>query len=343
MKHYQNTLYVTIPDAYLAKEGETVAVKVQHETKLSVPLHTIGGIVCFGPVSCSPWLMQACAERDVFISFLSANGRFLARVQGPTKGNVLLRREQFRRADDLAASARMAYATVAAKIANCRTGLLRATRDRPDQDGTEALKRAAETLGNLVDKLTPEMPLDQIRGFEGDAGRVYFEVFDHLIVAQKEDFFFHGRNRRPPLDNMNALLSFLYTLLVHDVSGALQAAGLDPAVGYLHRDRPGRPGLALDMMEEFRPLLADRVALSLVNLRQVQGSGFRQTEAGGVEMDEATRKVVLVTWQKRKQEELIHPFLGERSPLALFPHIQALLLGRYLRGELDLYPAFIWK
>jgi CRISPR-associated protein Cas1 len=264
-------------------------------------------------------------------------------VQGPVSGNVLLRREQYRRADDPAASAAIARTMVAAKIANARTVLLRAARDHPDGGGAGAIAEAARRLEDGINQLTADLPLDAVRGLEGDASRAYFAVFDHLITAQKDAFFFRGRTRRPPLDNMNALLSFLYALLASDAASALEAVGLDPAVGSLHRDRPGRPGLALDLMEEFRAFLADRVALSLVNLRQVSASGFRRAEAGGVEMDDATRKELLVAYQKRKQEEITHPFLGERTTVGLLVHLQAMLLARHLRGDLDGYPPFIWK
>ncbi|MFW0859344.1 MAG: type I-C CRISPR-associated endonuclease Cas1c [Dehalococcoidia bacterium] len=343
MKRLLNTLYVTTQGSYLAREGETVLVRVGGETKLRLPVHTLGSIVCFGQVSCSPPLMGLCAERNVAISFLSERGRFFARVEGPVSGNVLLRREQYRRADDPEVSAELARAMVIAKIANCRTVLLRAARDRPEDEGAGKLSEAADRLAQHLKSLENPVPLDTVRGKEGDAARRYFDVFDHLITSQKESFFFHERSRRPPLDNMNALLSFLYTLLVHDVAAALEGVGLDPAVGYLHRDRPGRPGLALDIMEEFRPYLADRLALSLVNRQQIKGKGFRRTETGAVLMDDATRKEVLVAYQKRKQEEIQHPFLGEKVEVGLLPHVQALLLARHLRGDLNGYPPFFWK
>ena len=343
MKQLLNTLYVTMQGAYLAKEGEAVIVRVEKETKLRVPIHTIGGIVCFGQVSCSPPLMGLCGERGVTISFLTERGRFLARVQGPVSGNVLLRREQYRRADNPAASAVLARAVVAAKVANCRTVLQRTLRDNADCPGAEPLQQAVKRLGRHMDGLKRDRSLDRVRGIEGDAGRTYFNVFDHLITAQKDDFSFQGRSRRPPTDNVNALLSFYYTILMHDVRSALEGVGLDPQVGYLHRDRPGRHGLALDLMEEFRPFLADRLTLSLINRQQIRGSGFTQAETCGVRMDDKTRKEVLVAYQKRKQEEIQHPFIGERVSIGLVPHLQAQLLSRHLRGDLDGYPPFIWK
>lgn len=343
MRHLLNTLYVTTQGAYLARDGETVAVRVEHETRLRVPLHTLGGIVCFGQVSCSPPLMQLCAERGVKISFLSENGRFWARVEGPVSGNVLLRRQQYRWADDHGQSADIARAVVTAKVANQRVVLLRALRDHPEMAASAEVKAAGEELRRTLAMLQETLSLDSVRGVEGDAARRYFGVFDHLIVSQKEGFFFQERSRRPPLDNMNALLSFLYTLLVHDIRSALETVGLDPAVGFLHRDRPGRPSLALDLMEELRPVLADRLALSLVNRQQIKGKGFKTTETGAVVMDDETRKEVLVAYQKRKQEELQHPFIDEKVALGLLPYVQALLLSRYLRGDLDGYPPYLWK
>jgi CRISP-associated protein Cas1 len=343
MKQLLNTLYVTTQGAYLARDGEAVAVRVEHETKLRVPIHTLGGIVCFGNVSCSPFLMGLCGENGVALAFLTENGRFLARVEGPVSGNVLLRREQYRWADREERAAGVARAVVTGKIANCRTVLQRALRDYPEGSGADDLERAARRLGKLVETVANAASLEEIRGHEGDAARVYFGVFDHLITASKDEFFFRGRSRRPPLDNMNALLSFLYTLLVHDAVAALEGVGLDPAVGYLHLDRPGRPSLGLDLVEELRPVVADRLALSLVNRRQVQASGFRKTEAGGVVMDDATRKEVLVAYQKRKQEEILHPFLQERVAFGLTPHVQSMLLARFIRGDLDGYPSFVWK
>lgn len=343
MKRLLNTLYVTTQGAYLAREGETALVRVDGETKLQVPIHTLGTIVCFGQVSVSPPLMGLCSERGVAISFLSMNGRFLARVEGPVSGNVLLRREQYRKADDLDISSDIARAMVVAKIANCRTVLQRAARDRPGKEYEQPLSEAVEQLAQHLRELEEPASLEIVRGKEGDAARRYFGVFDHLITVQKDDFFFHERSRRPPLDNVNALLSFVYTLLVHDVASSLEGVGLDPAVGFLHRDRPGRPGLALDLMEELRPYLADRLVLSLVNRQEIKGKGFVHTETGGVTMDDDTRKKVLVAYQERKQEEIQHPFLGEKVALGLLPHLQALLLARYIRGDLNGYPSFFWK
>jgi CRISP-associated protein Cas1 len=343
MKRLLNTLYVTTQGTYLSRDGETVLVQVDGETKLRLPIHTLDSIVCFGRVSCSPFLMGMCGERNVTLSFLTERGRFLARVHGPVSGNVLLRREQYRRADDPDFCAEIARAVVLAKISNCRSVLLRAVRDHSDKVHAPALEAAARDLSRIAETLDGTVALDTIRGREGEAARIYFEQFDQLIVAQKEDFYFRERSRRPPLDNMNALLSFLYTLVTHDMASSLEGVGLDPAVGYLHKDRPGRPGLALDLIEEFRPFWADRLALSLVNRQQVKGKGFTKTESGAVRMDDETRKKLLQAYQERKQEMILHPFIEERIAVGLIPHVQAMLLARYLRGDLDGYPPFFWR
>lgn len=343
MKQHLNTLFVTTQGAYLHQYGEALVVKVEEEAKLQLPLHLLGGIVCFGQVSVSPWLMAKCAEQGVAISFLSEQGKFLARVMGFTPGNVLLRREQYRRADDGPASAAIARNVVAAKIANARTVLLRGARDHPDEKDRGELAKAAARLAYGLRQLRDSGDLDLVRGIEGESANAYFGVFDHLITAQREGFAFAGRSRRPPLDPVNALLSFLYAMLGHDARAACESAGLDSQVGFLHRDRAGRPGLALDLMEEFRPFLADRLALSLINRQQVRGDGFRKAASGGVEMDDETRKAVLTAYQKRKQDKVTHPFLGEEVTVGLLLHLQARLLARHLRGDLDAYPPFVWK
>lgn len=343
MRKLLNTLYIMTPGSYLCREGETALVKNGEETKLRVPIHTLGGIVCFGNVLCSPPLMYLCAEHGVAISFLSDQGRFLARVQGPVSGNVLLRREQYRRADDPRGSTAVARAMVIGKISNGRTVLLRGARENPDPAPAARLSSAAERMGFLLVRIKDESAPEIVRGREGEAANIYFSVFDDLITSQKEAFRFSGRNRRPPLDNVNAILSFLYTLLVHDVRSALEGVGLDPAVGFLHRDRPGRPSLALDIMEELRPLMGDRLALSLINRQQVKPRGMKKTESGAVVMDDETRKEVVVAYQKRKQEEIQHPFINEKIQIGLLPHVQSMLLARHLRGDLDGYPVFLWK
>ncbi len=343
MKKLLNTLFVTTQGAYLCHEGESVLVRIEQETKLRVPIHTLGGIVCFGQVSCSHPLMGLCGERGVAISYLSERGQFFARVHGPVSGNVLLRREQYRRADDPVAAASLARSIVIGKVANARTVLQRAARDHGEKGGAGEMEKTVLRLGALLEELRKDMPVDVLRGKEGEAAIAYFGAFNSLVTVQKEAFAFTVRSRRPPLDRINALLSFIYTLLVHDAEAALEGVGLDPQVGYLHALRPGRPALALDLVEEFRPFLADRLALSLVNLRQVQAEGFTKSESGAVVMDDETRKTVLMSYQKRKQEEILHPFLEETVSIGLLFHVQALLMARHLRGDLDAYPPFLWR
>jgi CRISPR-associated protein Cas1 len=286
--------------------------------------------------------MGFCAKKGVHISFFSEHGRFLARVDGPVRGNVLLRRQQYRLADDEKATSEIARNVLIGKIANSRAVLMRAARDN-DGGGNADITSAVKYLGGTVQDMEKSLPLETLRGKEGDAARCYFSVFDRLILAQKEHFKFTDRSRRPPTDKVNALLSFVYTLLAHDVTSALEGVGLDPAVGYLHRERPGRPSLALDIMEEFRSWLADRLVLSLINLRQIRPEGFTQSESGAVLMDDATRKTVIAAWQSRKQDELTHPYTEEKLAIGLLPHMQARLLARHIRGELESYPPFVWK
>jgi CRISPR-associated protein Cas1 len=341
MRRLLNTLYVTTQGAYLRKEGETVVVEVEKEIRLRLPLLNLGGIVCFGNVLCSPFLLGACAEAGIALSFLTEHGRHLADVVGSPSGNVLLRRAQYRRADDLAASTALARAFVAGKIANARHVLRRAARESTTD--APAVEAVADTLGHRLRALATADNLDTVRGLEGESAAQYFAVFSHLITQQRAAFPFGDRNRRPPLDRVNALLSYLYTLLRFDAAGALTAHGLDPAVGFLHRDRPGRAGLALDLIEELRAPLADRLALTLINRLQIQPQHFRTTETGAVLFTDEGRKEILTAWQKRKQEEIEHPFLGEKIPIGLLLHAQALLLARHLRGDLDAYPPFEWR
>jgi CRISPR-associated protein Cas1 len=344
MRKMLNTLFVITPGSYLRKDGETVVVRIEGENRIRVPVIAIEGVVCVGPrIGCSPALLSFLAERQVAVSFMSRSGRFLARVQGPVSGNVLLRRAQYRTADDPERSARIGAAVVFGKIANSRNVLLRVSRDHAEKVDRPALQRAVDRMKQLLDGLSRELPLEDVRGLEGEAARCYFGVFDHLITAQKGAFAFRGRSRRPPLDPVNAMLSFAYTMLAHDVSAALQAVGLDPQVGFLHRDRPGRPSLALDLMEELRPIVADRLVVSLINRCQVEEAGFEKSELGEVRMGDATRKAFIGEYQKKKRDEVMHPFLGERVPVGLLPHVQALLLARHLRGDLGGYPPFLGR
>ena len=341
MKKLLNTLYVTTQDAYLRKEGETVVVEKEKQVLLRLPIHTLQGIVTFGNAMTSPYLLNLCAERGVSVSFMSESGKFLARVTGPVSGNVLLRLAQMRAYEDKGTKGEIARSFVIGKLLNARNVILRRMRDHGESD---VLRDAAEKHADIVRRVRDSPPdAERLRGLEGEAGAVYFGCFNELLVAQQEDFSISGRNRRPPTDPMNALLSYLYTLLAHDCRGALEGVGLDPQIGFLHEVRSGRPSLALDLMEEFRAVLADRVALSLVNLRQVGLRDFKITESGAVEMKDNARKMVLQTWQKKKQEVVTHSFLGEKVTVGLLPHLQALLLARFLRGDLDAYPPYIQK
>ncbi len=343
MRKLLNTLHVMTQGAYLHRDGETVSVKLGGEQKLRIPVHTLEGLVCWGQVSCSPPVLALCCEKGVGISFFTEQGRFLARVQGPVSGNVLLHRQQYRMADGAEQALPMVRAIVTAKIANSRVVLLRSAREISVPEREAKLRAAADRLSWIGLDASRATTVDEARGHEGVAGQVYFSVFNDLIVGDRESFAFLGRSRRPPLDRVNALLSFLYALLRHDIESALESVGLDPAVGFLHTDRPGRPSLALDMMEELRAALADRVALTLINRRQVQPSGFLQLDGGGTSLEDSTRKLVVAAWQTRKQDEIEHPFLQERIPLGLVPYVQALLLARCIRGGLDGYPAFLWR
>jgi len=333
MRKLLNTLYVTSPDSYLARDGENVVIRIANEERFRVPVHNIEGIVCFGYMGASPQLMALCSERNVALSFLSEHGYFLGRVSGTVSGNVLLRRRQYRMADDKNTSLQLAKICISGKLSNCKTVLQRAIRDHAGTINKTAFEEAIQTLNNKTRQAFNAGSLDILRGIEGESALVYFGVFDQLILANKEDFFMKGRSRRPPLDNVNALLSFAYTLLTHEVRAALESVGLDPYVGFLHTDRPGRPSLAL----------ADRFVLSIINRKQLDGKGFKTLETGGVLMDEETRKEVLTAWQKRKQEELQHPYLNTSIPVGLLPYAQALLLARYIRGDIDNYPVFINK
>lgn len=342
MRKLLNTLFVTTQGAYLSKKDETVLVRVEQETKLRLPIHTLEGIVCFGQVSCSPFLMGFCCERGIGLSFFTEHGRFLARAVGKVSGNVLLRKAQYRVSEDQSASAGIAQNIIVAKIANCRQVVQRGIREDhiPENDD---LSNTSRMMARILEELRSPLDLESLRGKEGEAARCYFSSFGALITAEKDAFHFNGRNRRPPLDRVNALLSFVYTLLCHDVVSALESVGLDSQVGFLHRDRPGRPSLALDLMEELRPVLADRLVLTLINRRQINSNDFKIAENGAVIMDDETRKTVIVAYQQRKQDEMMHPFIEEKIPLGLVPYTQSLLLARCLRGDIDGYPPFRWR
>lgn len=346
MRRHLNTLYVTSDGAWLRKDGANVVVEVERVERGRVPVHLLGGVVCFGRVGASPALLGYCAEQGVCVSFMTGSGRFLARVEGPVSGNVLLRRAQYRATDDQGITADLVRQIVTGKILNQRAVVRRALRDHGDDMQHKMrsnLEAAERRFTDAARRAQRPQDLDSLRGIEGEVAQAYFNVFDHLIRGDRSTFRFERRSRRPPLDPVNALLSFLYVLLLHDCRSALESVGLDPAVGFLHRERPGRPSLALDLMEELRPVLADRVALSLINRRQLSDRDFGKAVSGAVSLSEAGRKTVLVAYQDRKKDELKHPFLGEKTTLGLVPFVQAQLLSRRLRGDLDGYPPFIWK
>lgn len=346
MRRQLNTLYVTTEGAWLRKDGANIVMEVDGETRARLPVHMLEGLVCLGRVLVSPALLGYCAEQGITVTYLSMNGRFQARVEGPVSGNVLLRREQYRRTDDPGRCAAVVQNLLLGKLHNQKAVLGRGLRDHGDKLPEEAkaqLTHAHKRLDRIMDKIQVETALDVLRGLEGEAAQSYFGAFGHLIRSSEPTMRFSGRSRRPPMDAVNALLSFLYTLLTHDCRSALESVGLDPAVGFLHRDRPGRPSLALDLLEEFRPLLADRLALSLINLKQLTAKDFQSLDNGAVLLKEDSRKIVLTAYQERKREELRHVFLDEKAPIGLFPFLQAQLLARHLRGDLDGYPPFLWK
>lgn len=345
-RRYLNTLYVSTEGAYVRKDGENAVVEVENVERLRAPLHKLGAIAPFGRVGVSVGLMTAAMEAGIAITHFSENGHFLARVEGPVSGNVLLRRDQFRVHESDHASAKFAAAIIVAKASNQRTVLQRALRDHGEgleASARQALSAAVDALGDAARRCLKPRPLEELRGIEGEAARTYFGVFDLLIRSSEVGLRFTGRSRRPPLDPPNALLSFLYTLLVHDCRSALEGVGLDPAVGFLHRLRPGRPSLALDLMEELRPHLADRLALTLFNRGEIAAGDFRVFENGAVLLRDDARKRVLVAWQERKREDIEHPFLKEKTPIGLLAHLQAQLLAKTVRGDLDGYPPMIWK
>lgn len=346
MRRHLNTIYVTTENAWLRKDGANVVIEVEGTERGRVPMHMIEGIVCFGRPGASPAVMAACAEAGIALSFLTPQGKFLARVEGPRTGNVLLRRTQYRVADDPARAVPIVRGIITGKAANQRTVLRRALRDHGERisEPQRHLLQSAETrLSHVARRAAAANDVDSLRGHEGEAALTYFNVFDAMIQGDRATFSFNGRSRRPPLDRVNALLSFLYAMLAHDCRSALEGVGFDPQVGLLHADRPGRASLALDLMEELRPVLADRLALTLINRSQLKAGDFVVDEGGAVSLTEDGRKTVLLAWQERKKRELRHPFLGETMAMGLVPHVQAQLLARHLRGDMDGYPPFIWK
>lgn len=337
MKKLLNTIYITRQDSYLYKKGETLCISCDGELLGRLPIHTIEALVLFGVVSCSPFLLGFCAENGVSVTWLGRTGRFLGSLQGPVSGNVLLRKKQYHLHDDMDFCQNLSQNFVAGKIYNSRTVLRRAFRN---EENTE-INMACTRLGDALERTKKAKNLDELRGIEGEAARVYFSVFNKLILVDDEDFLFNGRNKRPPLDPVNCLLSFTYTLLTHDIRSALESVGLDPAVGYLHRIRPGRPSLALDLMEEFRPYLADRLVLTLINRKQLKPKDFKKQRSGAVLLKDDARKTLLEAWQTRKRDKVLHSYLEEEMELGLFFFAQARLLAQHIRGDLPEYPPVV--
>lgn len=343
MRHLLNTLFVTSEDAYLSLDGENVVVNREKREIARFPLHNLSGIFSFSYAGASPALMGACAERQINLSFFTPRGHFLARTSGLSGGNVLLRRTQYRVADDRIASTMIARNMIFGKLYNSRWSVERTLRDHKLRIDAEAFSEASQTIQKLLPQVLEQTDPEALRGLEGAGANAYFSVLDDMILRNKEDFFYHGRSRRPPLDKVNAMLSFAYSLLTNDCAAALEGVGLDSYVGFLHRDRPGRVSLALDLMEELRPCFADRFVLKLINNRILNTDDFETTESGAVLLTDAGRKKFLKSWQERKQEQIRHPYLEEKIPWGLVPYVQALLLARYLREDLDAYPPFLWK
>ncbi len=329
--------------AYVHRDHLTVKVEVEKETRLSVPIHHLESVSVFGNVMMSPGVMRLCAEHGAAITFMSETGRLIARVDAPQSGNVLLRREQFRMADKPEECLKIARWIIAGKLQNSRGVLMRTARQIEDTADVQALDKAAASIAYFIKKLEFAQSVDEARGYEGEGAQIYFSVFNNLMKQQREDFKITDRNRRPPLDPANALLSFSYTLLLHDCVSALVAAGLDPSVGFLHTDRPGRPSLALDIMEEFRSVVADRHVLTLINRKEVDKSCFTVREGGAVEMSDAARKAVVSAYQQRKQEEVTHPLLDQKMTVGMLSFCQARLLARYIRGDIAEYPPCVLK
>ena len=343
MRKLLNTLYVTSANRYLSLDGENIVVLEDENEVGRIPLHNLQGVVTFGYTGASPALMGACAKKGISLCFLTRSGRFLARIVGIETGNVVLRKAQYRMSENEDICTKISKNFITGKIFNTRWVIERAIRDYPLRLNTEKLRQKSVFLYNAIKRVEHCTDTNQLRGVEGEAASVYFSIFDDFILQQKEDFRFDSRNKRPPLDNVNALLSFCYTLLANECASACEAVGLDPFVGFLHKDRPGRVSLALDLMEELRCVFSDRFVLSLINKRIVNASGFSIKENGAVIMDDDTRKTVLSNWQARKQETITHPFLQEKVEWGLVPYVQALLLARYIRDDLDEYPPFLWK
>ena len=340
MKQLLNTMYVTNPDSFIRRDGTNLVVDIAGKEAGRIPIHNLEQVICFGYSGASTGAMHLCAESSVTLTFLKPNGRIIATVQGETHGNVLLRREQYRIADNELSSLAISRNMIEGKVINCRAVLKKGLSNHPDIKSADDLSSSIDKLTTIINSIQSVSSSAELRGIEGDAARSYFSALDSLILKNKTSFYMHERTRRPPKDRFNSLLSFLYSILTNDVRSALDAVGLDPYVGFLHTDRPGRASLALDLMEELRPL-ADRVALKLINLGMVTSDGFIEEGGGAFMMDDQVRATVIGEWQKAKSQEVYHPFLKEKVQAGLLPHVQSMLLARCIRGDLEGYPPFI--
>lgn len=344
MKKLFNTLYVSTQETYISRERENIIVSLHGKKLFRSPVHLIQSVVCFGNVLCTPFFFELCAENDVSVSFFTQYGRFIAKVKAPVSGNVLLRKQQYKDSEDEKFCLETAKSILIGKLNNARTVINRALRDHKEKiPNADKLRSVSKHLQTGLDNMFKHESIDALRGLEGECANSYFEIFNDMILNNKEDFCMIGRNRRPPKDKVNCLLSFIYTLLCHDISSALEGVGLDPQVGFFHKDRPGRPSLSLDMMEEFRTVIADRLALTLINLSQLDNKGFNESQSSGIIMSDENRKIVINSYRKRKEEEIFHPFLKGNIKIGLLYHTQALLFARYIREDIDAYPPFIWR
>lgn len=343
MRKLLNTLFITSENAFLSLDGETVSVTIDRKKAGQFPLHTLESIVCFSYNGATPAFMGECAQRGIQLSFYKPYGKFLCRVVGESQGNVLLRKHHYRISDNKAESCKIGRNFILGKVFNCRWTIDRTLRDHALRIDAERCRKVTQYLTSAMDKIKQEEDLDSLRGLEGECASIYWGVFNELILNQKEDFYFDRRNKRPPLDNVNTMLSFGYTLLANDCASALEGVGLDSYVGFLHRDRPGRHSLALDLMEELRAILVDRFVLTLINNRQIKGEHFQVSNSGAIRFTDEGRKKFIHAWQTHKREQLTHPYLQEKIHWGLVPIVQALLLARYLRGDIDGYPPFLWK
>jgi CRISPR-associated protein Cas1 len=344
MQQILNTLYVTTPNAYVHLENETLRIDVEREKKMQVPLHHLGAVVCFGNVLVSPALMHRLADEGKSLVLLDENGRFKARLEGPVSGNILLRQAQYRAAADEKFALDTSRAIIAGKLKNSRQVLLRGAREAADESDASTLSEAAATLAHSVARVSVTESLDAVRGFEGDAAKIYFSALQYLLRrGARCAFAMNGRSRRPPRDRFNALLSFLYSMLMNDCRSAVESVGLDPQLGFLHAVRPGRAALALDLMEEFRAIVADRLALTLINRGQISAGDFREREGGAVMLEGNSRKTVVIAYQERKQEQISHPLVEEKMPIGILPMLQARFMARAIRGELEGYLPFLTR